>query len=339
MSLREIAERVGCTRATVSFALRNSPKISAATRKKVQEVAAELGWRPDAALAKQMTLVRASLHGANPPKLALVAARKFASLQNEPAQRRQIQGACRRAEEKGYIMDLISLVDPPLRPTRLAEILTARGVEGVVFIATMDPAISLEHLKVGEGFACVVTGIRYPEEPFHVALPDHLGGCRSLVAELVAKGFSRVGAILPEGVDGPLGYAYSGAIWAGQIDAKAPQRLEALRTGKGESHVSPVEGGLIYSWIDENRPDVILTTDPPGLRSILRAAPEWMARLPVFSLDYYEEQEVDGGLDQLHELVGAAAVDMVVAQINRGESGLPDVQRAMNIEGCVRFKQ
>ena len=50
-TLRDIAKDAGCTNATVSLALRESPRISPETRARVREVAAKLGYRPDPMLS------------------------------------------------------------------------------------------------------------------------------------------------------------------------------------------------------------------------------------------------------------------------------------------------
>ena len=40
------------------------------------------------------------------------------------------------------------------------------------------------------------------------------------------------------------------------------------------------------------------------------------------------------GIDQMPEIVGAAAVETVVARMLRNEFGLPDHPRMINIRGC-----
>ena len=47
VTMDDVAARAGVSRAAVSFALRNSPKVSAAQRAHIAQVAAELGYRPN----------------------------------------------------------------------------------------------------------------------------------------------------------------------------------------------------------------------------------------------------------------------------------------------------
>ncbi|MCW2514452.1 MAG: transcriptional regulator, partial [Mycobacterium sp.] len=44
--MQDVAREVGVTAATVSLALSGSPRISPATRAKVEQVAREMGYRP-----------------------------------------------------------------------------------------------------------------------------------------------------------------------------------------------------------------------------------------------------------------------------------------------------
>jgi len=47
VTMDDVAARAGVSRAAVSFALRNSPKVSASQRAHIAQVAAELGYRPN----------------------------------------------------------------------------------------------------------------------------------------------------------------------------------------------------------------------------------------------------------------------------------------------------
>ena len=48
MNIREIAKRAGVSRSTVSYALSGKRPVSAATARRINEVIAELGYRPNA---------------------------------------------------------------------------------------------------------------------------------------------------------------------------------------------------------------------------------------------------------------------------------------------------
>ncbi|OGV83585.1 MAG: hypothetical protein A3K19_09805 [Lentisphaerae bacterium RIFOXYB12_FULL_65_16] len=62
MTLDELAKELGLDKSSVSLALRNSPKISAATRTRVHEAARRLGYRPNLA-ARQLRTRQAGVIG------------------------------------------------------------------------------------------------------------------------------------------------------------------------------------------------------------------------------------------------------------------------------------
>jgi hypothetical protein len=42
------------------------------------------------------------------------------------------------------------------------------------------------------------------------------------------------------------------------------------------------------------------------------------------------------GYDQMHDAVGAAAVDLIVVQLMRNSRGIPEAPRVLLLEGCWR---
>ena len=58
MSTRRIAAEAGLSPSTVSLALRNSPKIPAATKQRIRKIAQRLGYRPDGKLTELMSHLR-----------------------------------------------------------------------------------------------------------------------------------------------------------------------------------------------------------------------------------------------------------------------------------------
>jgi LacI family transcriptional regulator len=336
VTLRQIAELAGCSRSTVSYALNNNPNISPETRDRVLKAAEQLGWRPDAELARQMALVRGSVIKTDLPKIAIVLKKPREMLANEATPRLQLIGARDYADRMGYSPDIFNLAEEPLTARRLREILVARGVQGIVFIATVNPQLPEEYFEIGSDFACAIAGVRYPNLPFHVVINDFLSTGRTSVLEVLKAGSRRPVAILPRGLDRTLGYGYTGGLSTGLIDVPVANRLPILYAGEGNS-IPEEDFKWLKPWIRENRPDAVLSTDVAGGRKLLGEMREREGlEIPFFSLDWSPGQDADGGIDSRQHEVGRAAVDVVVAQLHRGESGIPDVQRVIQIEGVWR---
>ncbi|WP_404422674.1 LacI family DNA-binding transcriptional regulator [Nibricoccus sp. IMCC34717] len=336
VSLQTIAAHVGCTRATVSYALNHSSSVSAATKAKIWKVAEELGWTPNPELARQMALVRTSLAGKSSSTMAVVLQRKKSELMKNLLQRKFFEGACSRAERLGFKVDVFNLAEDPMPPRRLRDILQARSIHGVVYIATLGEGLSEEHLEVGRGFVSAVVSIRYPKIGFHVAITDFLANGLLMFENLRAAGFKRIGVALPGGVDGPLGWSFSGSLYAGHLQVFGSGPLPIFYSKSDKVYFDKEDAKALTEWVADGQFDALITSDPAN--SVRLLSGQKTPRPKVFSTNYDSSfASGDGGIDQRNEAVGASGVDLVVAQLHRGESGVPEIQKSVQVAGVWRW--
>src|SRR4051812_17779296 len=110
VSLRTISEQAGVTRMTVSLALRNSPALSAKTRKQVQEIARRLGYRPDPVVATLLGNLRRATRKQNIATLGIVTnVWQGVTWRDIPTHRAYFEGAKGRAESLGYTVEEFQL--------------------------------------------------------------------------------------------------------------------------------------------------------------------------------------------------------------------------------------
>jgi LacI family transcriptional regulator len=338
VSLQTIAAHVGCTRATVSYALNHASCVSAATKAKIWKAAEELGWTPNPELARQMALVRTSLASKSSSTLAVIVQKKRKELLANFIQRQHFEGACARAEKLGFKVDVFNLADDTLPPRRLRDILQARSIHGLVYVATLGEGLSEDYLEVGRGFVSSVVAVRFPKIGFHVAITDFLANGLLMFENLRASGFKRVGVALPTGVDAPLGYSFSGSLFAGHRQAYGGGSVPIFY-GKGNRvYFDKEDADDLAAWIADHQFEALVTTDPTNLRRLILGRTHSTPK--IFSTNYESRYSAgDGGVDQCGEAVGASGVDLVVAQLHRGESGVPDVQKSVQVAGVWRWHQ
>lgn len=219
LSLRVIASKLGCSRSTVSYALRNQAAVSEETRNKVQALARQLGWKPDAKLSRQLALVRNSGRS-DRPNLAIILNKPPCELAEEHAPRMHLLGAKSRAISLGYNIEEFNLSQQPLSPERLMGVLAARGIEGVVYLATTGSGAMLDpkYMRLGCNFACSVVGIRYTDPQYHVAMADQYSSGQIAVSNLLKMGFKRPGAVIPRGLDRILSWSFGCGVQAGTLE-------------------------------------------------------------------------------------------------------------------------
>lgn len=145
-------------------------------------------------------------------------------------------------------------------------------------------------------------------------------------------GFRRPGVIISRSTDEPLNWGFSGGAYTGLLSVASEDRLPILYMDWDES------ADRTRTWIREHKPDSILSLDARHTVESLRTWAPDEDSIPCFSLDWYPEQKVVGGIDLMQRDIGAVAVDLVVDQISRGEVGIPANQHCINIEGIWATK-
>src|SRR5688572_15026259 len=135
VTFRQIAKASGLAVATVSYALRNDPKIPAATIARVQAVAEKMGYRPNPRVAALMAHIRRARPVATGERIA------FLWLARPDPYVRTHQGAKQRAEQLGYEMEDFVVRDRARDAPRLERILRTRRITGVV-LSPLNPGES-----------------------------------------------------------------------------------------------------------------------------------------------------------------------------------------------------
>jgi LacI family transcriptional regulator len=139
MNLRHLAKLADLSPSAVSLALRDSPKISAATRKRVRRLAEKTGYRADARLVEIMSHLR------KPRAVRAEACFGVVSFYDQPTPwensihlGRIYAGMDRRAAELGYRLEPIWLRERGMTFRRVREILDTRGIEGLLCFGSPD---------------------------------------------------------------------------------------------------------------------------------------------------------------------------------------------------------
>lgn len=123
-TIGEIAARAGVSIGAVSYALNGRPGVSEQTRKRILEIADELGWRP--------SLAARSLSGARAHSVGLIIARTADTLGVEPFYMRFIAGLERELSEQriALLLQVVEDHEAAIEAMRLAW--AERRIDGIV---------------------------------------------------------------------------------------------------------------------------------------------------------------------------------------------------------------
>lgn len=329
VSLRDIAARTGVTIMSVSRALRGSPQVSAAKREEILRVARELGYRPDPQVSRLMALMRANKTRRADTVLALINTRHERGIHlREPHLNALYQSAAQRADTLGYKLEEFWLADPDLSPRRQQSILIARGIEGLLLFPFErgQRSVPLELSR----FAVTGVGRSHDSVPCDRATPNHFAAVKIALEHLAALGFTRLGLALFDGTNERTDRRYSAA-YCDFVQCQAPEAriplLECLAW----------DAAAFRAWFDQHRPQVVLTHGE-HIREF--AALDLSLHAPrdfgYVNLNHMGKTEPSSGIDQNYGLVGAAAVDLLVGQLNHQDRGLPPFPRSVTIHGFWR---
>ena len=90
--------------------------------------------------------------------------------------------------------------------------------------------------------------------------------------------------------------------------------------------------GRFREWYQRHRPDLILCIHPEVREWIESLGARAAREVGVIHLDWTEDLKGWAGMNQNSHLIGAAAVDMLVANLHRNELGVPSFPKSTMID-------
>jgi LacI family transcriptional regulator len=311
--------------ATVSEALRDSPRVNAATRTRVQRAATRAGYRPNPLLGAALSAVRRAAHHNYRGTLALVDTAESGRAELMLFHREIAAGAQARAETLGFKTELFWLGDHKsgLSHARLRAILHARGIGGLILLP-FNTAQDLSDFDFAH-FAAVQMDHCLVQPQLHTILPDHYVSMLHALERLTRRGYERIGLCMEHRKDVRLKSKWSAAFLTFF-------RSYARSTGIPALIEPEVTRSRFLSWFQDYRPDLIV--------GHMQVMTDWLKEIKVrvptdvgfFNLNHTERTGPCAGLDLEPRRLGAAAVETVVAMMHRQERGLPAYPQTITLE-------
>ena len=324
--MSEVARAAGVSKNTVSLALRHSPQIPAATRQRVERAADQLGYRRNPVVGELMARLRQSGHSGFQATLALVNAHRDAqAFTHHPTIPTYVAGCRRQAASLGYTLDTFWMHDPVQSGETLARTFRARGIRGALLVGLMDEnQLPARFLPVAEQFPCVVTGVRTRAPALSFACVDHHLLALQAVEHALALGYRRPALVMDPVIDKLVQERFTAGFLTGQHGLPRVNRLAPFYQVAAARQTPR----LFAQWMQRARPDVIFT-----LYNVVR---HWLEdqgwKVPgdvgLIQLEWRAAQPEWAGMHQHNDVVGEAAVDMLVGMLQRGEAGPPAFPRA-----------
>lgn len=307
---------LGLSRTTVSDALRGSPRVDPATAARVCKVAKEAGYRRNPLAGALMSELRRSRGSAFRGVLAAVDFNE--PNRPDPAARYHkelLTGAENRAAELGFKVERFAVGHAGISVQRLDSILQSRGIHGVILLPTWDEP-DLSNLDWTQ-FAGIYTDYIIERPALHTVCPDHYRSLLSALQRLAALGYRRPGLFLHRHQDERLQFRWSAAFRGFQENRADLRQVPPLM-------VDQYDRGEFVRWFKRQQPDVVIGHNTDAI--------EWMescgAQVPqthgFFCLNAQHKTRPCAGLDLQPRTLGARATELLIAQLQRNETGIPE---------------
>jgi LacI family transcriptional regulator len=326
-TLRDIAAAANVSLSTVSRALRNYHRLSPQTCQRIQALAESMGYKPNPMVSALMTHKRRSSTPADWQTLAFVTAYPSRNGWKEaPIFVEFFEGARQRAEGYGYRLEEFWLREPRMTSRRFSQILYTRGVQGVLLPPL--PA-SVGHLSLDWQHFCVAAiGYTMTRPQIHRAVHNNLFGMQLLLRQLQKLGYRRIGLAMHTALDIRVGRTWSAGFAQYLLSQRPKNRVQPFLVKE-----SQFKEPQFAAWLKSEQPDAVVTAHTTVLMWMQRAGIQVPEDAGFAILDRPGSLPHISGINQNSAAIGAAAVDLIVGQINRNERGVPTLPKITMING------
>lgn len=325
VSLGDVADATGVSKATVCRALRGRGRISEATREKIRAAAAKLGYAPDPALSALTRYRWGDRVSARPKyKIALVVVNPPSGGTPSAKLSRHITGVLARTTELNLMAEE-HVMEAGGSPASLARILHARGTDGIIFYIS-GPVFAWDF--PWHNFACVTLGFDGEAHRLHAVTSDWFSAVRRAASRAEAAGKRRLGFVSffrgNPSIDGRTHAAM--LLEREQLAAKfGPQPPVHLYPADGnlQKDIYQTEQAAFLKWFEKHRPDVVIDGNNLGYWWLRNAGYKMPREVSYISLNSDPEAGANcSGILHLRERQGRMAVDLLFSLIQMNERGM-----------------
>jgi DNA-binding LacI/PurR family transcriptional regulator len=326
--MKSVAVEAGVSVMTVSRALRNQPSLPETTRRRIQKLARQMGYRPNPLVSTLMAQLRGSRPRKDGPTIC------FLTAYPDPGHWKDLyynvdafHGAAARAEELGYHFEHFCLTESGMTFQRASRILRTQGVAGLLIAPLPYPPPEKFDIR-WEWFACADVGSSLKHPHMHRTMVDHYSAMRLTYRSLRDLGYRRIGFAARPMDDNVVDNKWVAGFLTEQFFALPENQVPPMVEADWRKET-------FLRWFEKNRPDAIITMHvqvKDWLQEIGLGVPQDIG-VAMPDISYRKIYPGLSGVDQRTELVGSMGIDLVVEQINNNERGVPRAAKIVMVNG------
>jgi DNA-binding LacI/PurR family transcriptional regulator len=282
LRIKDIAERLGVSTATVSRALNDKPGVADELRQRVNELAVELGFTPN--------LVARSLAGGCTGAVAFILHRQAFPVSSDPFYFLIMRGVERELDRSGYHVVLSTVGNKPdgdnLRVVR------EHRVDGMILAGPdIDPSLvlSLTHL----GLPAVLVDNAMEHTPIDCVLCDDREGARMAVEHLISHHYKRITF-----VGGPTSWLSTREREKGYTSAMCAAGLSVEVVHESATTVDTGLAAGRKLFTGKNKPEAVYAVNDAMAVGVIRAAGEAGLSVPSdFAIAGFDDVNIAASTD------------------------------------------
>ena len=312
------------SKTTISVALRGKPGVSDELRSRILAQAKAMGYKPDPVASELMAMVRSKRQPVGAETIAFVNTFSDVALFGKIADFRDFfDGAQKHAERYGYRVEMFAARGNGMSAERLAGILRARGVRGVLIGPRWRKEPDIEFPLAD--FSVVLVGeAEYGPNLFRVC-NHHVHSCLTTLTQLSDRGYRKIGLAFISDGETKRGHDYL-------LGVDQFNRLEIPGVTVRIHLYNQWDEAKFSAWMKKHDLDAVvsLAKEPGCFLDKMRSSG---AHTPAYANLSLFDGSVWSGINQHSDQVGAAAVDLLRNLMMAGERGVSSLPRIVLVEG------
>lgn len=328
-TLKDVAKVAEVHVSTVSRALKRDPALPANTISRINNIAKDLGYRPNPLTT---ALMEARRRGSPARFKASIGLLIYNNRDAQNAERswlsRVYKGARKAAEENGFAIEIYNLnQDGMNRADQLERVLHSRGVQGLILPPEHEASLPFELPWHKYSYLSLHTGRSTLTPRFNQIASNHYSSTTLACSQSYKRGYKRVGLVLRDHPSNQVDY---GRLVLGAFLARSS--LEPLENQMPPLKITELDVTAISHWITQHKPDAMifagggftLEFDQRELMKQLAKRDQTIgSNLGMVVLCQLPGEGI-AGIDERPEKIGEHALQLLADQVCRNQRGIPE---------------
>ncbi|MDB6094980.1 MAG: hypothetical protein JWM32_2542 [Verrucomicrobia bacterium] len=324
-TVKDIARAAEVSLSTVSYALRNHPRIPVETCRRIQAIAETLGYRRNPHISALMSVIGQGRKVRTVENIALIWPHGSRNHIKTTEFCRDIFTAVgSRARALGFGLEQFWMEEDNLSGARMSTILATRNIRGIVFAPALHGS-SLEPSLDWNRFVTVVLGHAQWTPEMHRCISNHYHAVHECLDQLALMGAKKPAAIFSSEINQRTDFAQEAAFLTHHPHPAKARKLIFFAQGTNL--------GDFFPWLDANQADSVIFGTNRTYDACMALNPGAFRGRRLVTLNWEASHRLLPGIRFRHDLIAESAVDLLVSQLHMNEAGVPERARHLSLRG------